>query len=82
MACRFLVMGMADRVSMANATQVRQAVGVVSSLYRHARPSSSQKKMGQERSSLAQSRHAGGGLPDNCALLQSAVEIPETDAGQ
>ncbi len=40
------------------------------------------KKVGQERSSLAQSRHAGGGLPDNCALLQSAVEIPETDDGQ
>ena len=44
MAGRLLVMGMADRVSMANATQVRQADGVVSGLYRPATSSSSQKK--------------------------------------
>ena len=74
-------MGMADRVSMANATQARQADG--SSAACTATPGlRPAKKVGQERSSLAQSPHAGGGLPDNCALLQSAVEIPETDDGQ
>ena len=81
MAGRLLVMGMADRVSMANATQHAKPMG--SSAACTAPPGlGPASKVGQERSSLAQSRHAGGGLQDNCALLQSAVEIPETDAGQ
>ena len=81
MACRLLVMGMADRVS-------RQTIHSTLNRWGRQRPIPPRhvfvqpKKVGQERSSLAQSCHAGGGLPDNCALLQSAVEIPETDAGQ
>ena len=81
MACRLLVMGTADRVLMANATQHAKPMG--SSAACTAPPGLGPANIvGQERSSLAQSRHAGGGLPDDCALLQSAVEIPETDDGQ
>ena len=82
MACHLLVMGVADRVSMANDTQHAKPMGLSAAYTAPPRLRPTQAQMGPTRNHSTQSRHAGRGLSDDCASLQSAVEVPETNDGE
>jgi hypothetical protein len=77
-----LLLDMGDPVSLATDMPHTKPMGSSAADTTPSDLRQAETKMGSARSDSAQSPDAGGGLPDDCPPLQSAVGDTQTDDGE